>query len=461
MKTRKSRGIAVFVAAFCLCHSVAAADRDIRQPNRPNILLLLSDDQRWDALGCLGNSVIQTPNLDRLAANGVLFRNNFCATSICSASRASIFTGQYECRHRIDDFAKPLPPAVWSNSYPAVLRRHGYVVGFIGKFGVGETMPVSEFDYWAGFPGQGSYFEPGRTEHLTALMERQAIEFLRARDGSQPFCLAISFKAPHAQDGAPRLFPPDPRDEHLYADVMVPPPITAAETYFTRLPKFIQNSENRTRWQSRFSTPGLFQQSVRDYYRLITGLDRTIGNIIAELHTRGFDRHTVILFTSDNGLFLGDHGLADKWLMYEESIRTPLIISDPRLAARRHGSVVNEMTLNVDLAPTILDLVGLRVPNVMQGRSLRPLVEGARVAWRQDWFYEHHFDNGGTIPPSEGVRTTDWKYIRYVATAPPYEELFHLTEDPFETNNLATNARFARTLRELRDRWAAYKEELK
>jgi arylsulfatase A-like enzyme len=427
---------------------------------QPNLLLIVSDDQRWDTLGCTGNSIIQTPNLDKLAARGALFRNNFCATSICPVSRASIFLGQYERGHHIEDFDTPASPAAWANSYPAILRQHGYAVGFIGKFGLGGALPAKEFDYWAGFPAQGFYFEKDHPEHSTARMGRQAIEFLSTYDHTKPFCLSISFKAPHAQDEGPRYFPPDPKDETLYRDVTISPPPTADDAHFLALPKFIQTSECRTRWRTRFSTPEKYQQSVKDYYRLITGMDRVIGKITAKLEELKLDRNTVIIFTSDNGLFLGDKGLADKWLMYEPSIRTPLIICDPRLPAKRRGVRPDQMTLNVDLAPTIIDEAGLTPPAVMQGHSLKPLLEGRKVAWRKDWFYEHYFTAQGTIPQSEGVRTEDWKYIRYVEYNPPYEELYNLARDPLEEHNLLNDPTSQKKLKELRARWATLKSSL-
>jgi arylsulfatase A-like enzyme len=427
---------------------------------RPNVLFILSDDQRWDTLGCMGNSIVQTPNLDKLAARGVLFRNNFCATSICPVSRASIFLGQYERSHHIEDFATPASPAAWANSYPAVLRRHGYVVGFIGKFGLGGELPAKEFDYWAGYAFQGNYFDKGQPEHSTVRMGRQAMEFLQTYDRTKPFCLSISFKAPHAQDEGPRYFPPDPKDEALYRDEVIPLPPTADDAHFLALPKFIQNSLCRTRWQERLSPAEKYQQSVRDYYRLITGMDRVIGEIIAKLNELKLSENTVIIYTTDNGLFLGDKGLADKWLMYEPSIRTPLIIFDPRLPAGRRGVRLKQMTLNVDLAPTFLDEAGITPPAVMQGHSLKPLTEGERIDWRKDWYYEHHFTANGTIPQSEGVRTEDWKYIRYIEFDPPYEELFHLASDTLEEHNLVNDRAAQRKLTELRARWAELKASL-
>ena len=195
---------------------------------RPNIVFLLTDDQRWDSLGCMGNKIVQTPEIDRLSSQGVTFTNNFVTTSICMTSRASIFLGQYARAHKINDFSTAFTAEQFRRTYPQLLRRAGYHSGFIGKYGVGDEMPVNEFDYWQGFPGQGKYFpqgEPGK--HLTELMGDQALEFLERAPRDRPFCLSISFKAAHVQDEDPRQFLPSPATEGLYRDVAIPMPKTA------------------------------------------------------------------------------------------------------------------------------------------------------------------------------------------------------------------------------------------
>lgn len=437
------------------------------KPQRPNVILVLADDLRWDALGCAGNPVIQTPHLDRLASHGTLFRNAFVTTSICAVSRASILCGQYARRHGINDFATPLTPVQWAQTYPALLRKAGYRTGFIGKFGVGKDVKpmAAEFDYWRGLPGQaGPFLDPNASTkpHATARFGEQALEFLRGCEPSKPFCLSLSFSAPHARDGEPREYPPDPRDEKLYADAMIPVPKLATDEAFRRLPAFVQDSEGRRRWQRRFATPQKFQRVTRDYYRLITGLDREVGRIRAELATRALAANTVILFTSDNGYVLGDRGMADKWLPYEESIRVPLIIYDPRLPASARGRKVSALALNIDLAPTILDLARLPVPDGMQGRSLVPLFreDNGGGEWRHEFFYEHH-TLPKVIPPSEAVRTERWKYIRWAGREPAAEELYELRADPDEEHNLAANPDSGKTLAELRGRWQAFRDQLK
>jgi arylsulfatase A-like enzyme len=411
------------------------------QTSRPNILFLLTDDQRWDTIGAAGNPHIRTPHLDHLCRGGVRFANNFTTTAICMSSRASIFTGLYLRAHGINDFNSALRPADLDRSYFNLLREHGYRTGFIGKFGVGDAHPLpgDRFDWFRGFPRQGNYFpeDPkGRTgPHLTPIMGDQAIEFLGTCDAKRPFCLSISFKAPHAQDADPDQFLHEPELSSLYADAEIPRARTTAQESFDTLPDFMKSpSEGRVRWEKRFRSPQLANEMTRRYYRLISGVDTVIGRIRAELSRRGFADNTIIVFTSDNGMLLGEHGLTDKWFMFEESIRIPLVVYDPRLPARLRGQVRQEMTLNVDIAPSLFEFAGISPPVGTQGRSFVPLVRGGRTAWRQDWYYEHRFQHKG-IPTSEGVRTENWKYIRYPGRN--HEELFDLAKDPLEETNLA------------------------
>jgi arylsulfatase A-like enzyme len=442
-------------------------------PARPNIVFILTDDQRWNTLGCMGDTNIVTPNLDRLAQEGVLFRNHFVTTSICCCSRASIFTGQYVRRHGIGDFKTPLTSAQWAQTYPALLRQNGYYTGFIGKFGVGNDPAVkamaNQFDYWKGVPGQGGkYFidpqDPSRT-HETKQFGDDALEFLGGAPTNQPFCLSISFTAPHARDNLPHnaQYTPDDRDKALYADRVLPRPVTDNSNFFDKLPKCVQaeSTVSRERYHWRFDTPQKYEHNAKNYYRLISGIDREVGRIRAELNQRGLATNTVIIFTSDNGYFLGDRELSDKFYMYEESLRDPLIIYDPREpAARRHRSE-EAMTLNIDFAPTMLALAGITPPARMQGRSLIPLINHEPPAnWRTDFFYEEHFFPS-RIPPSEGVRTERWAYIRWVDEKPPVEELFDLQTDPLEAHNLAANPECSAELNRLRSQWQHDREELK
>jgi arylsulfatase A-like enzyme len=452
------RTASLVLCAFVLFPATShAEDTPAERPR--NIVFLFADDLRWNALGHAGDPIVKTPHLDALAGRGVRFRNAFVTTSICAVSRATVFSGQYARRHGINDFATPFKPERWAETYPALMRKADYRTGFVGKFGVGNAKAVAamekEFDYWKGLPGQaGPFFDPKdpKKTHATARFGEQALEFLRGCKPGKPFCLSVSFSAPHARDGAPREFPPDLRDEELYADAKIPVPRTADEKFFRMLPEFVQKSEGHKRWQLRFATPEMYQKTVRDYYRLITGVDREVGRIVDELRERKLADDTLIVFTADNGFFLGERGMADKWLMYEESIRVPLIVYDPRLPAKRRGGTVDAMALNIDLAPTLLDYAGLKAPATMQGSSLRPWLRGEKPEWRTEWFYEHH-TLPQRIPPSEGVRTERWKYLRWVAADPAVEELYDLAKDPTEEHNLAALPEHAKALEGLRETW--------
>jgi len=456
--------LALVAAAVPLagCNSQLSG-RSAAAAKRPNIIFLLTDDQRADAMGCAGNPIIHTPNIDGMAKNGVLFKNAFVTTSICASSRASIFAGQWTRRHGIIDFGTHFSEAALAQTYPMLLRKAGYRLGFIGKYGVGpkRDLPVDEYDYWRGFPGQGRYEhkdKDGNYKHLTQIMGEQSIEFLRGCSKDKPFCLSVSFKAPHVQDGDPRQFIYDRAYKNLYKDVTIPSPKTAERRYFEALPEFLQTSEARRRWQIRFSTPAKFQESVKSYYRLITGVDVVIGRIRDELKRLNFDDNTIIMFTGDNGFYLGEYGLAGKWFPHEESIHVPLVVFDPRASRSRRGVSCEQMALNVDIAPTILEMAGVKVPEQMQGRSLLPLLKGRKPKWRTEFFYEHPFKHK-TIARTEALRTQRWKYARYIDF--DYEELYDLKNDPQETVNLAKDERYRQTLTSLRRRCNELAEKAK
>lgn len=429
---------------------------------RPNILFVLADDHRADALGCMGHGIVQTPQLDRLAREGVLFENHFCTTPICCASRASIMLGQYAGTHGINDFKTPLSAEQVRQTYWQQLKQAGYHIGFIGKFGVGDQMPAEAFDYWKGFPGQGFYFPQGVSgPHLTYIMRDQANEFIERAPRDKPFCLSISFKAPHVQDEDPAQYLPSPDTLSLYENVHIPPPKGAGVDDVTRFPLAIQHSENRRRWGVRFATPDIYQASVKGYYRLVSGIDNAMGSIRETLTKLNLADNTVIIYSSDHGIFNGEHGFAGKWYAHEESIRIPLIIHNPGAPKQSRGTRISAMTLNIDLHPTVLALANVNSPPGAQGRNLLPLTAGLESPKRKIWFFEHHFPNNGWIPSSEGIRTERWKYVRYTDTAAPFEELYDLQNDPFEKDNLAGRAAFAERQTALNGYWNKWRASLR
>ncbi|HVV01810.1 MAG TPA: sulfatase [Verrucomicrobiae bacterium] len=431
---------------------------------RPNILFILTDDQRWDTMGCAGNKIIHTPEMDRLARDGVRFDNAFVTTAICAASRASIFTGLYERTHRFTFRTPPLAPRFCLASYPALLRRAGYRTGFVGKLGVdlgGTTnrdamfdscVPLHRTPYWKKQPD-------GSERHLTDIEGDNAIAFIESTSADQPFCLSVSFNAPHAEDNDPKQYYWQHECDDLYKDAVMPVPWTMTDEFFSHLPIFLQTSESRVRWHWRFDEPAKFQDMVKGYYRMISGVDMVIGRIRKALDDKGVADNTVIIFTGDNGYFLGERGFADKWYIYEYSIRVPLIVYDPRAPASRRGVVEHPDALNVDLAPTMLDLAGVRVPSSMQGRSLVPLLKGSTPKdWRTEFFYEHLFDHE-RIPKSEGLRTDRWTYVRWFQEKPMVEELYDHTADFDEAHDLSKVPKYADLLAQMRQRTTEYRNK--
>ncbi len=392
----------------------------------------------------MGHPVLRTPQIDRLAAGGVLFENNFCATAICCTSRASILSGLFEKSHGVSDFRTPLPPAVERLSYPAVLRGAGYKTGFVGKYGVGgDAAPGHLFDKTYGPPGVEAVGQSRK-------FGRMAMEFLDGVRAQENFCLSLHFRAPHARDPDPQQYLYDAEEAGLYRDAKIAPPKKAE--YFERLPKAVRESESRVRWGWRFTTSAHYEESVKSYYRLIAGVDAVVGEVMGKLAARGLADNTVVIFSSDNGYFLAERGLADKWYAYEESIRTPLIVYDPRLPAKARGKRRKEMTLNLDIGPTMMEAAGVAQPAAVQGRSVMGLVRGEKPRWRKEWMYSHLFPGMPpkvTIPKSEGLRTERWKYVRWVEERPVREEVYDLRSDPEEKVDLVAGKMRAR----LEERW--------
>jgi arylsulfatase len=448
--------LSLYLSAFSAI--LAGCDRaTMKAAAKPNVLVLYADDWRHDTLGVAGNPVVRTPILDRLAADGFRFTNTRVTTSICGVSRASLFTGQWMSRHgnrAFDPFQTP-----WTETYPGLLRANGYHVGHIGKWHNGK-FPAEQFDLGRSYSGRHFIEEPdGSKVHVTRKNENDALEFLRTAPRDKPFCLTVAFFATHAEDENPKQYLYQPESEPLYQDVTIPTPKTATEEHFKRLPPFIANEKNegRHRWHWRFDTPEKYQQFIKAYYRMATEVDATIGRILAEVKSRGLLDQTLVLFTTDNGYFHGEHGLADKWYPYEESIRVPLIVRDPRLPASNRGKTNDDFVLNVDLAPTILGFAGIAAPAGMQGHDFAPLYLAAKKpAWREEFFYEHPtIRSTDFIPSSEALVRKDVKYIYWPDFK--HEELFDLGQDPFEERNLAQDAVRAKKLADLRVRFAALK----
>jgi arylsulfatase A-like enzyme len=433
--------------------------------HRPNIILMFADDHAQESMGYAGNPVIKTPNMDRLAADGVFFENSFVTTPICCCSRASVLTGQYMRRHGIEDFRKPLSAEAFAQTYPMILCDAGYRTAYLGKFAIGRpdkdikhlSLPADKFDFWYGFPQDFSFKQNvgGETCYLTDLMTTKAIDFMKSTPKDQPFCMTLAFKEPH---GPLDYFDPDfPK---CYEDTEIPKPITLTQEAYDKMPDFIRHSLNGSGDTCRFLNNDAYQSYMRQIYNYVSRLDQAVGVVMDALHAVGLADNTIVIYASDNGSFLGAHGLSEKWLLYEESIRVPLIVWDGRLPKRRRGIRHEAIALNIDWAPTMLDYAGVPIPETMQGKSLRPLVEGAKKAVRKDAYFEHTYVHQNNIRSSEGVRSKDWKYIRYFRQEPVYEELFHLTNDPEESHNLAGDAKQASSLKRLRERCDEFRRAL-
>ena len=473
---------------------------------RPNVVFVLADDMRWDVMSCAGNSVLKTPALDRLATGGTRFQNAFVTTSICAVSRACILTGQHACRHGVNDFRTPLRSL--DGVYPTVLRQNGYYTGFIGKWGINENdrayyqRCAREYDFWAGDMEQAAYWHDrdcnyirnnGTTEranffcscpqaaqarngcdknkgphpslknpiHETEFAPGKVRSFLDQRDTAKPFCLAVSLKSPHGPwcGYAPRF-------EKDFNSVDIPMRGNVALAEALRQPEFLRKSLESEHGLELMKNPSRRNALLRQYYRLIEGIDFCMGEIQKELQQRGLADNTVLIFSSDNGHFATEHGFWGKWFMHEESLRVPLLIYDPRAPVANRGQTLDAMALNIDIAPTILDLAGLPAPAAMQGQSLLPVMCKPDAPLRDAFFYQHLYANSPKPPkhiePSEGVRTRDWKYMHWLGQAgPASEELYDLRADSLETKNLATDPAYAAQLDELRKQCQMFKRELK
>jgi arylsulfatase A-like enzyme len=436
-----------------------AAGQEVPKRNaaddRPNIIFILTDDQRWDALGYSGNKLIHTPQMDSLARSGTYFQNALVTTPICSASRASIFTGLHERTHRYSFQTGPIREEYMQQAYPLVLRNNGYYTGFFGKFGVRFKALDKLFDRYEDYDRadnfkdrRGYYYKKieGEIVHLTRYTGQQALDFIANAPNDKPFCLSLSFSAPHAHDPAEEQYFWTPESDYLYQDMEMPGPLLGEDKYFNMQPQCVRKGFNRTRWKWRFDTPEKYQHSVKGYYRMIADIDLEIAKIRQQLKQKGVDQNTVIMLMGDNGYFLGERQLAGKWLMYDTSIRVPLVIYDPRVNLHQN---ISQMALNIDIPSTMLDMAGIEIPKSWHGKSLYPLVAGESDHLNRDAVLIEHLWEFENIPSSEGVRTEQWKYFRYVNNK-TLEELYDLREDRMEINNLAKDPKYKAKLAELR-----------
>ncbi|MDG1729915.1 MAG: sulfatase [Algibacter sp.] len=447
--------ITFIILSFTLTSCINKEEKLIAK--KPNIIFILVDDQRNDALGCYGHEIIKSPNIDKLAEEGVRFSNAFVTTSICMASRATILTGMTSRSNGVSNMQIPLDTLLSKEVYPKLLKKEGYKTGFIGKFGfsiMGKKEPQNWFDYFKPTKRYWNEMPDGSNKHETELDGDYAIEFLNQQDKTQPFCLSVSFNAAHAEDSDLRPgfghYPWIKEVDGMYEDIRIPEPRLNDSTIYNAHPKFMKESLNRIRYFWRWDTPEKYQTNMKAYYRLISGIDYTIGRITKELEKLGLADNTIIVYAADNGYYMGDRGFAGKWSHYEQSLRIPMIIFDPRVTKEKRGKVVDNMVLNLDLPSTFLEYAGVTVPKSYQGISLKQFLEKDTVTnWRTSFFCEHLYPDK-IIPKWEGVRNERYKYAVYFEQNPPYEYLHDLITDPDELINLANNPEYKSILDELR-----------
>lgn len=407
-----------------------------------NIVFILSDDHRYDAMGFLQTSFVQTPNMDALAREGLHVRNAFVTTSLCSPSRASILTGLYAHRHRVVDNNNPVPPG--TTFFPQYLQQAGYETAFIGKWHMGGEGddPQPGFDHWVSFRGQGSYLPTAnglnvdgrqvpQKGYITDELTDYAIDWLSGRDGRTPFFLYLSHKAVHAD------FVPAERHQGRYASATFTPPVSmaAGNPDDSGRPMWVQNQRNS--WHG-VDFPYHSELDIADYYRryseTLLGVDDSIGRVMTFLRERNLLESTLVVYMGDNGFAFGEHGLIDKRTAYEESMRVPMLVRGPDVA--RPGTAIEQVVANIDVAPTLLEAAGLQPPSTLDGQSFLPLLKGRSVPWRSTLLYEYYWErNFPQTPTVHALRGDRWKYIRYQGIWDS-DELYDLRADPLELTNL-------------------------
>lgn len=446
--------------------AVAAAPALAQRPNsRPNLLFVLIDDLRWDAIGAAGHPYVKTPHIDRLAREGALFKNAFVTTPLCSPARSSFLTGQYVRTTGIIDNTNRNERSHQLVTYPKLLKDAGYETAYIGKWHMGnDDTPRPGFDRWVGFRGQGVFNDPPlnidgeritKQGYITDILSDYSVEFVSAKR-SKPFCLYLAHKAIHGP------FTPAERHANLYEDQ----PIQRAASWKDTLegkPMLRRTVKEAIVKKKAETRPGQIlggptDKTIKDQMRCMASIDEGLGRIIAALEKTGQLDSTCIIFTSDNGYFWGEHGLGDKRAAYDEALRIPMVARYPKLI--KAGRKVDEMALNIDIAPTMLDLAGVKPPAAMQGRSLVPALTGKAKNWRPHFLCEYYLEQQfNRIATWEAVRSTRWKYIHYPDLRDS-DELYDLQTDPQEMKNRIADPAAAKPLAELKAALDGYRKQV-
>ena len=451
-------------------------------PQIPNIVFIMSDDHASHAMSCYGSKINRTPHIDRIAQEGMRFDNFFCTNSICTPSRAAILTGTYNHINNVTTLDTPMDNRL--QTYPKHLQAAGYQTAIFGKWhlGIGPNHCPTGFDEWAVLPGQGRYHNPEfifkapdggawRTVkgYATDLITDMSLDWLDRRDREKPFCLMVHHKAPH------RPWYPDEAHEGLFLNEDVPEPDTLYDDYSNRA-SAAQAAEMRVgphmnsidlKCEVPLELPEnelrswAYQRYIKDYLRVVASIDDNVGRILDYLEDHNLTENTLIIYTSDQGFFLGDHGWYDKRFMYEESLRMPFILRYPEKVIP--GTVNQDIVLNIDIAPTFLDLAGVPVPKEMQGKSFSAILEdNLTTDWRESMYYRYWMHKAHhNVYAHYGLRTKRYKLIYYYADAldqagtidesyEPEWELFDLDMDPFELNNVYDDPTYADVVKKLK-----------
>jgi arylsulfatase A-like enzyme len=453
------------LAGLSLAAAASAAE------TRPNILYIMSDDHAAHAIGAYGSKINQTPNIDRIGKEGMRLGNCFCTNSICTPSRASILTGKYSHVNGVPVFN------TFDGSQPTLakyLQAAGYHTGMIGKWHLGSA--PTGFDSWTILPGQGLYIDPvfitpaGRKKipgYATDVITDLSLAFLEDRPRDRPFFLMCHHKAPH------RPWQPDAKHAKQWENVQVPEPETFNDDYATRsdaareatmrIDRDLTPADLKQKPPAGLSGQDLkkwkYQRYVRDYLACIASVDDNVGRLLDYLDKKGLAENTIVIYTSDQGFFLGDHNWYDKRFMYEESLRMPFLVRWPGKV--KAGSVSDGMVLNVDFAPTLLEAAGLKAAADMQGRSFLPLLKGQTPKdWRTSMYYRYyHYPMHHKVQPHYGVRTERYKLIYFNKI--DQWELFDLRKDPHEQKNVVADPEYAEILKMLKAEMYRLKKELK
>jgi arylsulfatase A-like enzyme len=452
IKNIKLAGV-VALTVLCAFLSSFANNARAEAPPRPNIIFILVDDIRWDAFSCMGHPVAKTPHIDRIAKEGALFKNFFVSIPLCSPSRSSFLTGQYAHKTGIINNGDHAELSHALVTFPRLLHDSGYDSGYVGKWHMGnDATPRPGFDYWVCLPGQGQYVNPklnvngkfGEVPgYVTDILNEHAVKFIR-QEHKKPFVLYLAHKATHGP------FTPAERHKNLYADAKFPITPNINDPLKDK-PVLTRNVEEKKMIDEQTEVrQGHFREkaAIRQL-QCLAAIDEGVGDIFKALEeTKQLD-NTIIVFSSDNGFFWGEHGLADKRWAYEESIRDPLFIRYPKMI--EPGATRDQLVLNIDIAPTFLELGGVTIPKNVQGHSLVPLFKNNKAEWRSSFLTEYFQEKAFQRTPTwQAVRTADWKYIHYTDIA-GMDELYNLEDDPYEMKNLIHDPRGSKALEKLQN----------